>query len=131
MRAPIALHVGGRQSGLSSTKELKMFNHQKLKCYVKSLDLAKKMPAITARFPYYLGDQIRRSISSVVLNISEGNSRTGPRERLRFFTIARASASESASVLDIALAYKLISQTEYAYVCDELLQVIKMLYKLR
>ncbi|MBI2091383.1 MAG: four helix bundle protein, partial [Deltaproteobacteria bacterium] len=47
----------------------------------------------------------RRSISSIVLNISEGNSRTSTKERVRFFTIARASASESASVLDIALAF--------------------------
>ncbi|MBI2342519.1 MAG: four helix bundle protein [Deltaproteobacteria bacterium] len=66
-----------------------------------------------------------------MLNISEGNSRTSTKERVRFFTIARASASESASVLDIALAYKLINQAEYLYACDELLQVIKMLYKLR
>jgi four helix bundle protein len=108
-----------------------MFNHQKLKCYVKALNLAKKMPTITARFPYYLGDQIRRSISSIVLNISEGNSRTGPKERVRFFTIARASASESAAVLDIAFAYKLINEAEYAQIYDELLQIIKMLYKLR
>ena len=76
-------------------------------------------------------DQLRRAAASVVLNISEGNARTGPKERARFFAIARASAAESAACIDVALALRLICEPDALYFKDRLLQVVKMLYKLR
>lgn len=111
-----------------------MFNHQRLKCYVDALGLAKRVPGLVARWPrgnYQLEDQLRRALTSVVLNISEGNARRGVRERARFFSIARASASEAASCIDVAAAFRLISEPDGAYFSDQLLQIVKMLYKLR
>lgn len=107
-----------------------MFNHHKLKCYVMALDAAKKVPAIVSRWPFYLSDQFKRAMSSIVLNIAEGNGREYPKERRRFFNIATSSAKESSSILDIALSYNLISKQIYDELQDSLLQVVKMVCRL-
>ena len=111
-----------------------MFRHERLHCYRVALEVAKRVPAIVHRWPRgnaNLEDQLKRAASSVVLNISEGNSRTGPKDRARFFAIARGSAAESASAIDVAVAYRLMEASEGAAIKDELLQVVKMLSKLR
>ena len=109
-------------------------NHQRLKCYQMAMSTAKAMPSLIARWPkgyYYLSDQLKRALASIVLNIAEGNSRTSPVERRRFFTISMGSASEVSSILDIAFAYHLIDQSKFHYHQDILLQIYKILYKLR
>ncbi len=111
-----------------------MFNHQKLKCYEFALDVARKVPALIKKWPAgyaYLEDQLKRAASSVVLNIAEGNYRYSIKERTRFFVIARGSAGEVSSILDVALAYRLIGDDDYRFLQDRLLQVVKMLYALR
>lgn len=111
-----------------------MFNHHQLKCYKMSLDSAKRIPTITGRWPKgfgYLADQLKRAMASVVLNIAEGNGRVSIPERRRFFDIAKASASETSAIMDLALAYHLIDRVEHDYLQDMLLQVYKILCKLR
>jgi len=111
-----------------------MFNHQRLKCYVVAVELAKRVPGLVGRWPrghYQLEDQLKRAMTSVILNISEGNARRGFKERARFFSIARASAAEVASCIDVAEAFGLISDSDGALFQDHLLQIVKMLYKLR
>ena len=107
-----------------------MFYHHRLKAYVLSLETAKRVPSLTRNYPYYLSDQLKRAISSIILNIAEGNGRIGPKDRKRFFNIAVASAKESASAFDIAFAYRLISEIDYHQMQDSLLQIVKMLSKL-
>ena len=111
-----------------------MFNHQKLKCYQVSLDVAKRVPSLVAKWPkgtHYLKDQLERAISSVALNIAEGNGRPSPGERSRFFAIARASAAESASVIELAAALGLVGNSDSLFLQNQLHQVYKMLFKLR
>jgi len=79
----------------------------------------------------YLTDQLRRAVSSIVLNIAEGNGRRLPKERSRFFAIARASAAETSSIIDIADALEYIDKLTAENLQDQLLQIIKILYKLR
>lgn len=119
---------------METTNRPEQFNHHRLQCYAMTLSLAKQMPTLIQRWPMgtgYLQDQLRRALSSVLLNISEGNGRSGPADRKRFFTIARGSATEVASVMDIASAYGYISSEAYAHWQAILLQVVKILYKLR
>ncbi len=111
-----------------------MFNHQKLKCYEFALDAARKVPTLIRGWPSgygYLEDQLKRAASSVVLNIAEGNYRYSVKERRRFFEIARASAGEVSSILDIAHAYRLVADSDYALMQNILIQIVKMLYHLR
>jgi four helix bundle protein len=87
-------------------------NHQKLKCYEVLISIAKKLPTITAKLPRgegYIIDQLKRALSSAILNLSEGNGRISPKEKRRFFDISLASISETSSAIDILFAYNLIS----------------------
>ena len=89
---------------------------------------------LTKHFPREcnsLADQIFRSSLSVVLNIAEGNGRQSLVERKRFFTISRASANEVASIIEIAYAYNLIDKSNFEFFRCNLLQVVKILYKLK
>lgn len=90
-------------------------NHQRLKCYGLLLETAKRMPNLVAKMPRgegYLIDQFKRALSSAILNLAEGNGRQSLKERRRFFDISLASIAETASVLDILLAYRSISIQE-------------------
>jgi four helix bundle protein len=62
------------------------------------------LPA-TERFA--LGDQWRRAAYSVVLNITEGASRRGPKEFRRYLDMARSSLHEIEAILALveALGY--------------------------
>ncbi len=85
-----------------------MFNHHRLHCYTKALGVARSVPTVVRRWPWgssYLQDQLKRAVSSIVLNIAEGNERQSRADRNRFFAMARASAAESSAILDIAEAY--------------------------
>ena len=109
-------------------------NHRRLKCYQLAMLVAKGMPELIAKWPrgyHYLSDQLKRATSSIVLNIAEGNGRTSCLDRKRFFTTSMASASEVSSILEIALAYRLINESESVKYQDTLLQIYKMLYKLK
>ena len=111
-----------------------MLNHRKLKCYEMALNIARSVPPITKTWPRgtaYLIDQLRRAVSSILLNIAEGNGRRLPKDRMRFFSIARASATETASIMDVAEALRYIDHQTHEYLQDQLLQIVKILYKLR
>jgi len=110
-----------------------MLNHERLKSYEYTLEIAKKVPDLLKNFPLgssYLVDQLKRALSSVLLNQAEGNGRRTPRERRRFFDIAIGSATETAAIFDIAHAYGYINDSDHAEVKDILEQVIRILYKL-
>ncbi|MFH1728972.1 MAG: four helix bundle protein [Pseudomonadota bacterium] len=111
-----------------------MLIHEKLKCYQMSLfvskeanrALAKKMPKGYA----YLNDQLKRALASIVLNIAEGVYRKSSTERKRFFEIAIGSASESSAVFDLLFSFNLISKALHSHFKDQLLQIVRMLYKM-
>ena len=48
----------------------------------------------------FLGDQLRRAAGSIAFNIAEGAGEYRPKEKARFYRMARRSATECASILD-------------------------------
>ncbi len=110
-----------------------MLNHERLKVYEFTLEVAKKVPDMLTGFPLgsaYLADQLKRAVSSILLNLAEGNGRRSLKERRRFFDIAIGSATESAAILDIVYAYEYISQEMHLELKDKLEQIVRILYKL-
>ena len=111
-----------------------MFGHQRLYCYNLCLGVAKRMPQLIDSWPSgsgYLVDQLKRALSSVILNIAEGNGRRSLKERRRFFDIAIGSATEVSSIFDVAIAYGYIGKPIYEELQSALLQAVRMLYKLK
>jgi four helix bundle protein len=109
-------------------------NHERLKSYELLLDFAKKLPDLLKRLPRgnsYLEDQIKRALSSAILNLAEGNGRWSIKERNRFFDISLASIAEVASVMDIFLAYGYISKITNIESKNHLRRVYSLLRKLK
>jgi len=109
-------------------------NHQKLKCYCVLLGVARKLPALLKILPkgnYYLEDQLKRALSSAILNLAEGNGRRSIKERNRFFDISLASIAETASAIDIICAYGYITAMFNEEIKSELRMSYAMLMKMR
>lgn len=109
-------------------------NHNRLKCYGILMDVARKVPDLVAQLPRgegYLVDQLKRALASAILNLSEGNGRRSQKERARFFDISLASIAETASAIDILLAYDLVSMEIGEEIKSKLRIAYAMIMKLR
>ena len=86
--------------------ERKEHYFRKLTVWQRSLSFATKVYAITTQFPkseqFGLSDQIRRAVTSIALNIAEGSGAGSNIEFMRFLHIAKRSAYEVITGLEIA-----------------------------
>jgi len=80
-------------------------HHRNTRIYRRALQLtalaAQTIPSLPQGYAF-LADQLRRSTSSVALNFAEAHGKESPRERRRFFRIAKGSALESAAAFEVA-----------------------------
>lgn len=107
--------------------------HTELDCYQLTLQVATLLHPMMKAWPRDqkdLQDQLRRAITSVLLNTSEGCGRSSARDRKHFYTIARASAMECSAALDLALAFEIIPQSSRDSIHVSLTRITQMLYKL-
>ena len=80
------------------------FDHERLTVYRRALEFlivaaqvaAKEIPPSCG----FLGDPLRRAASSIAFDIAEGAGEYRPKEKARFYRMARRSATECASILD-------------------------------
>ncbi|MBU0975766.1 MAG: four helix bundle protein [Patescibacteria group bacterium] len=84
-----------------------VYNYEKLEIYQRSKQLIAELYKMTGKLPsiekYNLADQTRRSVTSVCLNIAEGNSKYYKKEQARYADNALASLMEVNACLDIAV----------------------------
>ena len=82
------------------------FSFEGLEVYQTARLLVRDVYRLQQKFPqtetYALGDQIRRSSSSVTSNIAEGSGRNSYKEKIHFIEIAYGSLMEAFSQLQIA-----------------------------
>ncbi|MBI2092864.1 MAG: four helix bundle protein, partial [Deltaproteobacteria bacterium] len=81
------------------------------------------VPELTRRIPRgegYLIDQSKRALTSAILNLAEGNGRTSPKERNRFFDISLASISETIACIDIFESFNQVSANLASELCSNL-----------
>ena len=82
------------------------------------LDLIRALRPLCAQLALHspdLADQLRRSVSSVALNLGEGVRRTG-RDKKRAYRIAAAEAQEAKVTLEVALAWGWLDEPDIATV---------------
>jgi len=79
------------------------------------------------KFKVSIIDQLDRASNSIALNIAEGNGKFSGKDRCRYFDIARGSAFECASCLDILIIKKLISDVEMEHGKELLKEIVSML----
>ena len=107
--------------------------HEGLDVYHLSLDFTEYVEEILEGAPKelsHLVDQLRRSSSSIVLNIAEGTGRSSPADRARFYVMARGSAAEASATVDIVFRMKRVSMEKWVRGKDLTKRIVAMLTKL-
>jgi four helix bundle protein len=110
-----------------------MLTFQRLDVYQRSIEFLALAHQLRARLPKGhadLADQLRRSAQSTPQNIAEGAGRTTKADKARHYAIARGSAMESASHLDVMKVSELIDEELYARGIELLERVVAMLTKM-
>ena len=106
------------------------FDHERLEVYKRTLDFVVAADAIRKELPAghrALADQLDRAAVSIALNIAEGAGEFAPREKARFYRIARRSATECAAILDVAARLDLVDQAQIASAKEQLRVIVAML----
>ena len=110
-----------------------MFDHRKLKVYERSRVIARQIHALLKAAPKRrldLIDQLNRAVASLVLNIAEGAGEYRPREKARFYWMARRSAHEASSVLDLLVDVEILLPSQTLAVQQDIMETVAMLVRL-
>ncbi|MFU8848460.1 MAG: four helix bundle protein [Opitutales bacterium] len=89
-------------------------SHEKLDVYQIAIDYIAWVFKYSERLTGSLRharDQWLRASQSIPLNIAEGNGKSAPADRRRFFEIARGSALECAAIQDVLVACNALEST--------------------
>ena len=115
--------------------EDKKFSFEGLEVYKAARLLVRDVYRLQQRFPktetYALGDQIRRSASSVTSNIAEGSGRNSFKEKTYFIEIAYGSLMEAFSQLQIAQDLGYLTEQDIDAIRPSFVSVAKMLSGLK
>ena len=110
-----------------------IFGHEKLHVYQAALQYVEYVYELAEKlrgFHRHARDQLLRASQSIPLNIAEGNGKTSPGDRRRFFEIARGSALECAAIQDVLQVGKAITADENLQAKELLNRIVAMLTKL-
>ena len=109
------------------------FEHERLDVYKAAKQFALAMDGIAEKIRNrraHLADQLFRASSSILFNIAEGAGEQSSAEKSRFYRIARRSATECASILELCHDLRLIEEAPYVQYRDLLLRIVAMLTKM-
>lgn len=113
---------------------MKIEKFEDLECWKQSIEVAKKVYAmtLTENFSkdYALRDQIRRSAISVGSNIAEGFERNGNKEFIRFLKIAKGSCGECRHQIYLAKELSYLNNNQFNDIYDELIHLSSRIGKL-
>ncbi|HBO96557.1 MAG TPA: four helix bundle protein [Candidatus Omnitrophica bacterium] len=106
-------------------------SHKELLVWQKSMDLVENIYKITQLFPreelYGLTSQIRRAAVAIPTNITEGYQRNHKKEYIQFLYIAKSSASELETLLNISERLNLNLAPGFTNTKSLLTEILKML----
>ena len=105
------------------------FDHERLEVYQEAIAFIAWLSAIleeTVRIGE-VKDQLDRASTSIPLNIAEGNGKYAPKDRCRFFDIARGSAFECAAGLDVLVAKAKLTPDQIRPGKEKLQRIVRML----
>jgi four helix bundle protein len=91
-----------------------LLDHERLEVYQLARELVRQVSELLKRAPRGhadLTDQCRRASLSIPLNIAEGGGEFSPKEKARFYRIAKRSATEMSAVLDHLVDLTLLPQS--------------------
>ncbi len=112
-----------------TTDPVLFFHHEVLDVYRASLKLMEWFVALPAgsELPSRLQRQLDETLTSVILNIAEGNGRYSELDHHRFLEMAATSAVKSAAYLDLALRRQIFRGQDCARAKEFLARILAML----
>ncbi|MCI5052651.1 MAG: four helix bundle protein [Simkaniaceae bacterium] len=114
-------------------KEEQVLDHEKLNVYQISIEFVVFADALIKELPRgrgYLSDQLRRAALSISLNIAEGAGEFANEEKIRFYRIAKRSATECSGILDVCGKLDIIDKKTQEKGRLFLVRIVSMLIKL-
>jgi len=110
-------------------------SYRDLIVWQKSIELAKQLYRLTAKFPndekFGLISQIRRAAVSVSSNIAEGQARNTTGEFIQFISHAEGSAAELDTQLYLSIELGFVTSMEAAPILALIDEIRRMLNSLR
>jgi four helix bundle protein len=94
-----------KSMGVRMEIQMNIFDHEKLKVYQKALDFSKWTGFLLDKISPKISicNHLDEASSSIPLNIAQGNGKFTAKDRCKYFDIARGSALECASCLDVCV----------------------------
>lgn len=104
--------------------------HKKLNAWKEAMKLVELIYEVTSHFPdsekFGLFSQMRRSSVSVPSNIAEGSARTGIKDTIQFYVIARSSLSELDTQIELSYSLHFISESN-KHIIDQKIETVDSL----
>lgn len=110
-----------------------VLDHEKLDVYHVAVEFVIVADGIVEHLPRgrgYLSDQLQRAALSISLNIAEGAGEYSIDEKIRFYRMAKRSATECAGILDVCQRLQLVEEKRYALGRELLIRLVSMLIKM-
>ena len=118
---------------LEITGKTVLLDHEKLNVYQVAIEFVLLADEIIEHLPRgraYLSDQLQRAALSIPLNIAEGAGEYAIDEKIRFYRMAKRSATECAGILDVCHRLELIEENRYVKGRELLIRIVSMLIKM-
>jgi four helix bundle protein len=108
-----------------------LFDHERLDVYrVAKEFLIVATGLIGRKMPRDLKEQFDRASSSILFNIAEGAGKMARADKQRSYEIARGSALESATQLEVMLIRGIITNSQYGEARALLIRIAQMLARM-
>jgi len=107
-----------------------LLDAEKLICYDLALELQVLCATLVPAGHRVLKDQLDRASLSIICNTAEGAGRRSKKEKRRYYTIARGSATETAALVDVLRLRRLAPPGACKSARSHALRVVQLLTKL-
>ncbi len=110
-----------------------VLDHEKLDAYHIAIEFVILSDVVIEHLPRgrgYLSDQLQRAALSIPLNIAEGAGEYAIDEKVRFYRMAKRSATECAGILDVCRKLRLLEEQKYLQGCELLARIVSILTKM-
>ena len=116
-----------------TTEKRIIMDHEKLDVYQIAIEFVVLADEVIEHLPRgkaYLSDQLQRAASSISLNIAEGAGEYAVDEKVRFYRMAKRSATECAGILDVCQRLRLVEEKRYIMGRELLIRIVSMLVRM-
>ena len=107
---------------------------ESLRIYQETLEIIKLVCVLCKKFPreemFALTDQLKRAITSILLNIAESQGRFTNKDKISFLMNSRGSIYEVMAILDIAYSQEFMNEKDKILIREKLFSILKQLNNL-